>query len=86
VLSGDAFNPSLESSATKGAHMVPVLNACEIDVATYGTNFGWAVLAHLLTIQTLQLIGNHDLDFGEEVLNGLSDQTEFPWVLSNMHQ
>lgn len=26
LFSGDAFNPSLESSVTKGAHMVPVLN------------------------------------------------------------
>lgn len=26
LFSGDAFNPSLESSVTKGGHMVPVLN------------------------------------------------------------
>lgn len=26
LFSGDAYNPSLESSVTKGAHMVPVLN------------------------------------------------------------
>jgi hypothetical protein len=35
-LLGDAFNPSLISAATQGAHMVPVLNACKVDVAMYG--------------------------------------------------
>lgn len=63
VFSGDAFNPSLISAATQGAHMVPVLNACKVDVAMYG---------------------NHDLDFGEEVLTKLSDECTFPWLMSNM--
>lgn len=34
--SGDAFNPSLESSVTKGRHMVPFLNNIGIDVACVG--------------------------------------------------
>jgi 5'-nucleotidase len=34
--SGDAFNPSLESSVTKGKHMVPVLNLIGTDVACVG--------------------------------------------------
>lgn len=34
--SGDAFNPSLESSVTKGAHMVPVLNDIGTDCACVG--------------------------------------------------
>ncbi|EDQ84618.1 uncharacterized protein MONBRDRAFT_30021 [Monosiga brevicollis MX1] len=38
VFSGDCFNPSLLSSATKGAHMVPVLNKCNIVAATYGNH------------------------------------------------
>lgn len=34
--SGDAFNPSLESTVTKGKHMVPVLNAIGTDCACVG--------------------------------------------------
>ena len=34
--SGDAYNPSLESSVTKGRHMVPILNAIGTDVACVG--------------------------------------------------
>lgn len=33
LFSGDAFNPSLMSTITKGKQMVPVLNASRIDVA-----------------------------------------------------
>ncbi|RMZ76781.1 hypothetical protein DV737_g4654, partial [Chaetothyriales sp. CBS 132003] len=38
LFSGDAFNPSLESSITKGAHMVPVLNELGTDVACVGNH------------------------------------------------
>lgn len=34
--SGDAFNPSLESTVTKGRHMVPFLNKAGTDVACMG--------------------------------------------------
>ncbi|KAL1952794.1 hypothetical protein VTO42DRAFT_4255 [Malbranchea cinnamomea] len=34
--SGDAFNPSLESTITKGRHMVPFLNMAGTDVACVG--------------------------------------------------
>lgn len=34
--SGDAFNPSLESTVTKGRHMVPFLNKAGTDVACIG--------------------------------------------------
>jgi 2',3'-cyclic-nucleotide 2'-phosphodiesterase (5'-nucleotidase family) len=34
--SGDAFNPSLESTVTKGRHMVPFLNKAGTDVACVG--------------------------------------------------
>ncbi|KAF2400320.1 hypothetical protein EJ06DRAFT_537921 [Trichodelitschia bisporula] len=50
VFSGDAFNPSLESSVTKGAHMVPVLNNIGTDVACVGNHdldFGVAQFEHL---------------------------------------
>ncbi|KAH8670125.1 5'-nucleotidase [Tricladium varicosporioides] len=48
--SGDAFNPSLESSVTKGSHMVPVLNAIGTDVACVGNHdldFGVRQFRHL---------------------------------------
>ncbi|GAM89922.1 hypothetical protein ANO11243_079620 [Dothideomycetidae sp. 11243] len=42
--SGDAFNPSLESSVTKGSHMVPVLNNIGVDCACVGNHdFDFAI-------------------------------------------
>lgn len=38
LFSGDAFNPSLESSITKGSHMVPILNALNTDCAALGNH------------------------------------------------
>ncbi|EXJ83858.1 hypothetical protein A1O1_07486 [Capronia coronata CBS 617.96] len=38
IFSGDAFNPSLESSVTKGSHMVPVLNMIGTDIACVGNH------------------------------------------------
>ncbi|KAI1874325.1 uncharacterized protein JN550_002904 [Neoarthrinium moseri] len=38
LFSGDAFNPSLESSITKGAHMVPLLNNIGTDAAALGNH------------------------------------------------
>lgn len=38
LFSGDAFNPSLESSVTKGEHMVPVLNQIGTDCACVGVS------------------------------------------------
>lgn len=34
--SGDAFNPSIESTVTKGRHMMPFLNKAGTDVACMG--------------------------------------------------
>ncbi|KAF2749686.1 5'-nucleotidase-like protein [Sporormia fimetaria CBS 119925] len=48
--SGDSFNPSLESSVTKGSHMVPILNAIGTDVACVGNHdldFGVRQFRHL---------------------------------------
>ncbi|CAD6592090.1 MAG: hypothetical protein ASARMPREDX12_005652 [Alectoria sarmentosa] len=50
LFSGDAFNPSLESSVTKGSHMVPVLNNLETAVACVGNHdldFGVLQFRHL---------------------------------------
>ncbi|KAI0018699.1 Metallo-dependent phosphatase [Xylariomycetidae sp. FL0641] len=48
--SGDAFNPSLESSVTKGDHMVPLLNNVGTDAAALGNHdldFGVKKFRHL---------------------------------------
>lgn len=37
MFSGDVFSPSVESSVTRGSHMVPVLNELGIDVSVTGT-------------------------------------------------
>ena len=38
LFSGDAFNPSLESSVTKGRHMVSILNELGPDAACVGVS------------------------------------------------
>ena len=38
LFAGDAYNPSLESSVTKGRHMVPILNNIGTDVACVGVS------------------------------------------------
>ncbi|KAI0371748.1 Metallo-dependent phosphatase [Pilatotrama ljubarskyi] len=63
LFSGDVFSPSVESSVTRGSHMVPVMNAIGPDVS---------------------LTGNHDFDFGYPHLSKLIQDTNFPWLLSNI--
>jgi 5'-nucleotidase len=51
LFSGDAFNPSIDSSVTKGAHMVPVLNKIGVNVACVGNHdldFGLPVFGKLV--------------------------------------
>ncbi|KAJ2341252.1 hypothetical protein GGH91_003917, partial [Coemansia sp. RSA 2671] len=38
LFSGDAYFPSLESSISRGEHMLPVLNRLNIDAATLGNH------------------------------------------------
>lgn len=47
LFSGDAFNPSLESSVTKGRHMVPVLNNLKTDAACVGVSMGSISFEHV---------------------------------------
>ena len=50
VFSGDAFNPSLLSTFTMGAHMPPILNAIGVHVAAVGNHdfdFGVSQLIQL---------------------------------------
>jgi len=63
IFSGDAFNPSLMSTVTKGVQMVPILNLMAVDVSVYG---------------------NHDFDFGLDVLEDLVSGNTFPWLMSNV--
>ncbi|KAG8775204.1 hypothetical protein FRC20_003365, partial [Serendipita sp. 405] len=43
LFSGDVFSPSIESSVTRGSHMVPVMNALGIDCAVAGNHdFDWS--------------------------------------------
>ncbi|KAK4685256.1 hypothetical protein P7C73_g4898, partial [Tremellales sp. Uapishka_1] len=51
LFAGDVFNPSVESSVTRGSHMVPVMNALKIDVACVGNHdfdFGYPHLTTLI--------------------------------------
>lgn len=48
LFSGDAFNPSLESSVTKGRHMVPILNNIGTDVACVGVSMDPRLRQNLL--------------------------------------
>lgn len=50
IFSGDLFNPSVESSITRGAHMVPVINAMQVDCAVLGK---YVTHAHSATIGIL---------------------------------
>ncbi|KAL2104845.1 hypothetical protein VUR80DRAFT_9476 [Thermomyces stellatus] len=50
LFSGDSFNPSVESTVTKGSHMVPILNAIGTQCAAVGNHdldFGVHQFTHL---------------------------------------
>ncbi|KAL2837767.1 hypothetical protein BJY01DRAFT_237729 [Aspergillus pseudoustus] len=78
--SGDAFNPSLESTVTKGRHMVPFLNKAGTDVACVGNHdldFGVAQFRHLRDqCQFPWLLANVlDPALGEDVSIGNCEKT-----------
>ncbi len=44
LFSGDVFSPSVESSVTRGSHMVPVMNAIGPDISLTGVyRRSWAI-------------------------------------------
>lgn len=49
LFSGDAFSPSLESSVTKGGHMVSILNNIGTDAACVGVSMACS-FAHCMLI------------------------------------
>ncbi|CAK7212117.1 hypothetical protein SCUCBS95973_001333 [Sporothrix curviconia] len=80
LFSGDAFNPSLESSVTKGSHMVPILNrlgtACAC-VGNHDLDFGVKQFEYLTGKCTFPwLVANiFDPSLGEGVPIGHMQQT-----------
>ncbi|TKA75911.1 hypothetical protein B0A49_04172 [Cryomyces minteri] len=80
LFSGDAFNPSLESSVTKGSHMVPVLNALGTDCACVGNHdldFGVPHFRHLADQCTFPWLLANVLDpaLGEDKCLGNAEKT-----------
>lgn len=52
LFSGDLYSPSVESSVTRGTHLVPVINACNLDCACLG-NHDWDFgFPHLQTLMS----------------------------------
>ncbi|KZS99021.1 Metallo-dependent phosphatase [Sistotremastrum niveocremeum HHB9708] len=81
LFSGDAFSPSVESSITRGSHMVPVLNYLSPDVALTGNHdfdFGYPQLSTLVQSSTFPwLLSNvEDTETGS-VPKGLRDFSTF---------
>ncbi|KIW20494.1 hypothetical protein PV08_01069 [Exophiala spinifera] len=80
LFSGDAFNPSLESSVTKGSHMVPVLNKIGTDAACVGNHdldFGVKQFRSLASHCTFPWLLANVLDpqLGEDVPLGNAKKT-----------
>ncbi|NKB56918.1 MAG: bifunctional metallophosphatase/5'-nucleotidase [Alphaproteobacteria bacterium] len=62
IFGGDLISPSVMSSLTKGAQMIEMMNAINLDVAG---------------------LGNHEFDFGDEVLRQRMAASNFTWLASN---
>ncbi|KAL2264209.1 hypothetical protein VTK26DRAFT_485 [Humicola hyalothermophila] len=80
LFSGDCFNPSLESSITKGSHMVPLLNSIGTDCAAVGNHdldFGVMQFRHLTSKCNFPWLLANVLDpaLGEDVPLGNAKKT-----------
>ena len=85
LFSGDAFNPSLESSVTKGRHMVPVMNILRTTVSCLGYVFRFCRFGGLWCgADAVFDCRNHDLDFGVKQFRALAEQCNFPWLCANV--
>lgn len=65
LFSGDLFSPSVESSVTRGSHMVPVINAISPDVSMTGNHdfdFGWPHLSNLIRDTTFPWLLSNVID------------------------
>lgn len=63
TLGGDTLSPSVASNTFRGAQMIAVWNALQLDVA---------------------VLGNHEFDFGPEVLRERIGESRFPWLGANV--
>jgi 5'-nucleotidase len=82
VFSGDAFNPSLESSVTKGVSQLIVEKSLDLTILTVSKAHMVPVLNNIGT--DVAAVGNHDLDFGIRQYRYLTSQCKFPWLLANV--
>ncbi|KAF8078151.1 Metallo-dependent phosphatase-like protein [Lyophyllum atratum] len=65
LFSGDVFSPSVESTVTRGSHMVPVMNALAPDVSLTGNHdfdFGYPHLSKLVQDTTFPWILSNIID------------------------
>ncbi|KAK0197572.1 Metallo-dependent phosphatase-like protein [Armillaria mellea] len=65
LFSGDVFSPSVESSVTRGSHMVPVMNELAPDVSLTGNHdfdFGYPHLSKLIKDTTFPWILSNIID------------------------
>ncbi|KAJ7197224.1 Metallo-dependent phosphatase-like protein [Mycena pura] len=65
LFSGDAFSPSIESSVTRGSHMVPVMNELHPDVSLTGNHdfdFGYPHLEKLIEATTFPWLLSNIVD------------------------
>ncbi|KAK7693184.1 hypothetical protein QCA50_002750 [Cerrena zonata] len=65
LFSGDVFAPSVESSVTRGSHMVPVMNAFSPDVSMTGNHdfdFGFPHLSNLIKDTTFPWLLSNIID------------------------
>jgi len=100
LFSGDLFNPSVESSVSKGRHMATyqILNLFFTYISFFITrvfmNFSYRLCFNNCTNSKIPAInnfgvdvaclGNHDFDFGLPNLKALVRDSNFPWLLSNV--
>ncbi|KAJ7445778.1 Metallo-dependent phosphatase-like protein [Mycena galericulata] len=65
LFSGDVFSPSVESSVTRGSHMVPVMNELNPDVSLTGNHdfdFGYPHLSKLIKATTFPWLLSNIVD------------------------
>ncbi|EGN96165.1 hypothetical protein SERLA73DRAFT_170577 [Serpula lacrymans var. lacrymans S7.3] len=65
LFSGDVFSPSVESSVTRGSHMVPVMNALGPDISLTGNHdfdFGYPHLSKLINDTTFPWLLSNIID------------------------
>ncbi|WVQ81605.1 hypothetical protein IAT38_003729 [Cryptococcus sp. DSM 104549] len=65
LFAGDVFNPSVESSVTRGSHMVPVMNNLKVDTACVGNHdfdFGFPHLTKLVESTTFPWLLSNIVD------------------------